>query len=270
MARFFLPAWLPPLPGQPLTPPRPALSRPRPLTPLVATTASRPRRPREQMIEVSLSDRWYILGQTGSGKTLFAKRLIRELLSLFPLTNLYVLDSKGDQFPGWPGMVPSQEPPAPLVGARRIQVWQPPDDDTADYDTWLDGIKRADGPAILLIDELSSLGRGTFNSYPPALARLLKQGRSLQKCVVTLTQESAGNPRQVAKQTTHVVGFSLNPTDEHAVAELCRLCGWPIPSKGEPAPRPAHQYGFFYRRIQPAPGAVAEYHNYQQFFDKGA
>lgn len=269
MARYSLPAWLPPLPGRPMTPPRPSSVRPKSLTPTSRTTSSRRREPGE-MIEVSLSDRWYILGQTGSGKTLFAKRLIRELLTLFPTTNLYVLDSKGDAFPGWPGMVPDQEPPAPLRGSGRIQIWQPPDETSADYETWLEGIKQAEGPAILVIDELSSMGKGSFNSYPSAYARIQKQGRSLRKCVVTLTQESADAPRQPSKQATHFVAFSVSQDDEHAKGQVSKLLGWPIAPKGSPIQMPTGKYGFFYRRIQPAPGPVAEYRDYQQFFNAAA
>jgi hypothetical protein len=163
-------------------------------------------------------------------------------------------------------MAPTQEPPPPLVGRGRVQIWQPPDEDDADYETWLEGIKSADGPAILLVDELSSMGRNSYNSYPAAFARLLKQGRSLKKCVITLTQEAAQIPRQVSKQTTHVVAFSLSRDDEHAIAQLCKLCSFPVPRRGDAHPLPRERYGFFYRRLQPQPGPVEEYRDFQEFF----
>lgn len=169
---------------------------------------------------------------------------------------------------GWPGLVPDQEPPAALVKPGGIQVWQPPDDDSADYDSWLGGIKDSRLPSIVYVDELSSLGGNGPLSYPPNLARLLKQGRSLRMCVIALTQEAAYIPRQVAKQASHLVYFGLSPDDAHGIGQVSSLLGLPY-KKGEPGPTPAERFGFLYRRLLPAPaGEVHEYARHQEFFDE--
>lgn len=263
MAPLSLPAWLPPLPWTDPPPPPlpPARSHPLSRQPTATATAMTP--PSGPQIEASLSDRWYVLGVTGSGKTRFAKRLMRTLLALYPFANLYILDSKGgDDFAGWPGLIPDQEPPAPLYRQGGIQIWQPPDDDSADYATWLAGIKEARRPAILLIDELSSLGAHGSTSFPVQYARLLKQGRSLRICVVTLSQEAAYIPRQVSKQTTHLVYFRLSPDDRHGITQAARLLGMPDGSNPEPGAR----FGFFYRRLLPASGQAWEFSDLAEFF----
>lgn len=209
------------------------------------------------------------MGVTGSGKTLFAKRLVRQLAGLFAGVNVYALDSKGaDDFATWPGLVAEQEAPAALRRPGGIQVWQPPDDDSADYDAWLGGIKEAKLPSIVLIDELSSLGANGPQSYPANLARLLKQGRSLRICVVCLTQEAAYIPRQIAKQASHFVYFGLSPDDYHGNVQAANLLSMPRPRQNEPGPTPGRQYGFYYRRLLPKAGPVVEYDRYQEFFDE--
>lgn len=257
-----LPLWFPPPPWSIASPARRPAPPPSPPQPL------RTRRTGEA-IPVSLSDRWYIVGFTGSGKTAFAKQLVKQLRRLYPMTNLYILDSKGgDDFAGWPGLVADQETPAALAKPGGIQVWQPPDDDSADYDGWLGNIKDARLPSIVYIDELSSLGGNGPLSYPPNLARLLKQGRSLRMCVIALTQEAAYIPRQVPKQASHLVHFGLSPDDAHGNAQVANLLSMPY-RKGEPGPTPRERFGFLYRRLLPAPaGEVHEYSRYQEFFDE--
>lgn len=254
-----LPAWLPPLPSL-APPPPPPIPDPTPRRSPLPLTLNQ----QAGGIEASLADRWYILGVTGSGKTRFAKRLIRSLTQLYPATNLYVLDSKGgDDFTGWPGLVPEQEPPAPLLRSGGVQVWQPPDDDSADYGSWLAGIKEARRPAILLVDELSSLGGHGSTTFPVQFARLLKQGRSLRICCVTLSQEAAYIPRQVSKQTTHLVYFRLSPDDRHGIQQARALLGFHDPARSL---EPDAKYGFFYRRLLPKPAETWEYADVGEFF----
>jgi GTPase SAR1 family protein len=223
------------------------------------TTLQPERRP-ERALDVSLSDRWYILGMTGSGKTTFAKRLMRELRGLYPGAAAYILDSKGgDDFEGWPGVVDRQDPPG-SVQPGHIQVWRPPEDNASHYDAWLEMILKARRPAVVYIDELSSLSTGGGGTnYPPALAKLLKQGRSLGICLVILTQEAAYIPRQIRTQATHLVKFRLQD-DEHGQRQAARLLGQASISE------PTADYGFFYRRLNPKPGSVIEYDGHDEFF----
>lgn len=258
------PHWLPPLPGS---------SRQSELLKLAtrpnggrlkqgqALTAKRSRRPGQ--IQALLADRWYILGLTGSGKSYFAKRLIRNLARLFPVACLYILDSKGgDDFAGFPGLIETPEPPRPLSGRSRIQVWRPPDDDFNAYDAWLGGILKARRPCIILIDELSSLAKGqSGQDYPPNFAKVMKQGRSLGLCCVVLSQEAAYIPRQVKTQATHFVYFGVQD-DPHGEAQAMRLLGF---NPKEPR-RPGALYSFFYRRLNPRAEPAREYRGAQSFF----
>ena len=258
MAHFALPDWLPPLPWTLETDPRHS-RHPLPSPQQLAQQAERElAAARGEAIGTSLADRWFVLGQTGSGKTQFAKRLVRQLRALYPAAGVYVADSKGgDDFTRWPGLVTEQDPPGP-VGPGGIQVWQPPADDVDAYDEWLHSILKARRPALVFIDELSSIGGKTGNSFPLGFAKLLKQGRSLGVAAVVCSQEAAYIPRQVHGQATHLVCFRLeDDIDKQRAAKWLRLeGGWRDP---------AGRYGFHYRRNDP-PGTPHEYERHQEFF----
>jgi hypothetical protein len=200
---------------------------------------------------------------TGSGKTHFAKTLIRNLARLFPGACLYVLDSKGaEDFTGFPGLVETEEAPGALTGRSRVQVWRPPSDNFAAYDVWLGNILKARRPAIILIDELSSLAKGASGQdYPPNFAKVQKQGRSLGLCSIVLSQEAAYIPRQIRTQATHFVYFGVQD-DPHGEAQAMRLLAL---NPKEPR-RPSALYAFLYRRLNPRPEAAREYRGAQFFF----
>lgn len=211
-------------------------------------------------IDVSLKDRWYILGMTGSGKTRFAMRLFDSLRAIYPAAAGYLLDSKGDDaFVGWPNVTEQDDAPG-TVGPGILQVWRPANDVASAYDEWLEKILKARRPALVFIDELSSLStNGGGTSYPNALAKLLKQGRSLGICVIILTQEAAYIPRQIKTQTTHLVRFRLQ-ADEHAQRQAAALLGQ------TESHEPRDTFGFWYRRLNPAATEPIEYRDYQEFF----
>lgn len=264
MVRLRLPAWIPPLPGTT----EEAETGPPPIA--EGATAHRVALPLTdaRALPVSLSESWYVLGVRGSGKTRFAKRLARTLVGLYPGANLYVLDSKGgDDFLGWPGLRRDEGAPPPLPGAGAIQVWQPPYDDTDEYGAWLESILKAGQPAVVYVDELSSLAANNAGtSYPVGLSKVMKQGRSLGVCPIILTQEAAYNPRTVIHQAAHFVYFRLGRDDEHGIRAACKLLGLPRPGPGEPPPEPGHPWGFYYRPLLPAPGDTYEYRDLDEFF----
>ena len=211
----------------------------------------------------------------GCGKTYFAKRLVEELRRAYPFAGMYVLDSKGGgDFDGWPGIIDTDDPPEPLPigGPSRVQVWAPDDDDPHAYDDWLRGILKARRPALVLIDELSSLAEGPDDRprYPKNLTRILKQGRKLGIAPVVLTQDAAGIPRGVRNLTHHFVYFRLGRTDELGIRRACKLLGFDPPVKGQSPPEPTHRYGFWHRPLQPAPGATVEYDDSDDFFGVAA
>lgn len=216
---------------------------------------------------VSLSDRWMICGMTGSGKTTFARRLIAELHRIYADVPIYILDSKqsGD-FRGIRGARFDKRAPGPIDAG--FQVWQPPYDNQKEYDRWLGNIYQDRNPAIVVIDELSSLAVGksiTSASYPLNYAIIAKQGRALGQCLITLTQEAAYIPRQTLDQTTHLVRFYL--LSDYDSRRLDIKLGRATRGKRiEEDLNPAHQHGFYYARIDRPPVRAWYYRSLEDFF----
>lgn len=196
-------------------------------------------------IMVSLEDCWAIAGIRGGGKTYFAKRLVRRLSELWPHASRYILQSKNDDdFAGWPGLVEQDDAPHALTRAGSIQLWHPSLDDQSAYDEWFGRILKAhnrDHPAIVYIDELSAIGGRTGLSFPLNFSRLLKQGRGLAICCITLTQDVAYIPRQVISQATWIARFRLqNESDERTLDKHL----WHDGKRHEPSGK----YGFHLKR----------------------
>lgn len=217
-------------------------------------------------VTVHPGERFSVLGASGSGKTVYTKRLARELVRLpeFAGHPIYVLDTKGEDFENWPGIIKSAEPPSPGRLEKGIQVWQPPTlrvpPDTAE--AWLASIVNRKRPAVLFIDELTALKKG--RDYPVGLEVALKVGRGMGLTTVVLTQAASKIPPEVIAQASHAIRFHLQwPYDRRLVDGLMgRLSG----ESGVPAPEPSAQYGFFYARMQRTPTVSFEYQDYREFF----
>ncbi len=212
-------------------------------------------------IEASLQDRWTIPGITGCGKTTLAKRLVQELRRSYPAAHTYILDSKGaGDFDDIPGLrIYDDVAPDALKTPGQVQIWSPPYDNLVAYHQWFEKILQARKPAIVLIDELSSLTGEKQNAYPIGYAKLMKQGRGLDISVISLTQEAAYIPRQTFGQTTHLLSFRLE--DEHDKRKVAKK----LSIEWERTPR--HPYGFFYRRLD-RPVATYEYRDWKEFFNR--
>jgi ATPase family associated with various cellular activities (AAA) len=197
-------------------------------------------------LDVSLEDRWLFCGAIGCGKTTAARQLISGLARLYPMTARYTLDSKADRlFDRDPHLIESDDPP-PLLGPGESLVWRPPTDDLEAYSAWFESILKGRAPAIVFIDELSSIGKGHGQSFAPGFAKLLKQGRSLHQCVITLSQEAAYQPRQVTGQLHHLARMRL--LDEYDAKKLDRLAH----GTHEPRREPLRPHGIWYKRLDRA------------------
>lgn len=155
---------------------------------------------------------------TGVGKTFLATGVVERLQALWEVPAIY-LDTKGGEFDhlaGRPGVLhhESQTPPPwpPPAGITSV-IWTPERDDVKLYDSFLAGVKASRRKAIVVVDELSSLGRESAETFAPSLAILLKQGRKLEITVVVLSQELAYVPRSVLRQTTHLALMMFDPAD---------------------------------------------------------
>lgn len=198
---------------------------------------------------------------TGTGKTSFTRDLIRFLRREYPALRTYVLDSKaiGD-FDDLRGVIRSEEPPDALRTAGAIQVWQPPDDNRDHYNAWFERILHARKPALVVVDELSSIVGERGDRTPIGFAKLQKQGRGLDISVISLTQEAHYIPRTILGQATHLIRFRLE--DERDAAKVDRKLGR---DRADWGTNPDRQYGMFYRRILP-PTPVAYFRDWRDFF----
>jgi Cdc6-like AAA superfamily ATPase len=198
----------------------------------------------------------------GSGKTTWARELVKRLRLAYPAVRVYLVDSKvqGD-FDMFSGVkVASEIAPGVLSQPGELMVWQPSVDLVDEYDAFFNRILKHRQPAIVLIDELSSIGGKSGQSFPLGYMRLLKQGRGLEISIVTLTQDAAYIPRQVLGQASHLLRFRLN--DEYDDKKADRILQRP---RAEWGTQPTGQYGFLYRRVD-RPSPVLEYRNWQEYF----
>lgn len=184
-------------------------------------------------------------------------------MDAYPAMRTYILDSSNDKdFRTFPGVhVETEEAPDPIRTPGGIQIWRPPLDDIGQYDTWLFRILKHEQPAVVLIDELSSLVSGGARLvFPRGYALLSKQGGKHGVSLISCTQEAAYIPRQTLGQTTHIVRFRL--LDSHDGKKVDKLLRRPEHEWGAD---PNDKYGFFHRRTdQDGPGHY--YRNHQEFF----
>jgi hypothetical protein len=215
-----------------------------------------------------------IIGATGTGKTVFNRELIRRfILATEGFLPVYILDSK------CPIPAPEQsdfkeffrkdigvrhtgnkipKPIAPM-GKNFVQVWTPEEDILDDYNEFFRGIYQAGRPAIVVVDELSSVSstRGDTTRYHNIL---LKQGRGLGISSINLTQSPAYIGQSIIRQTMHLVRFRLN--DPYDSKKLNGIMGRKVEEE------PVDPYGFWYRNVQvPVAKSPASYYkNKQEFF----
>lgn len=254
MAGSRLPAWLPPMSRPPLLSSLSPSNRQR--------LTDRPMQLQKQHsnpIQVLMGDRWFGAGTSGSGKTTWGKHLIAGLFKLSSDAGLYVLDSKGDpkDFDGWPGIMEQAAPPRPMK-RRDIQVWRPPRDDLAAYDAWFEGIREARRPAVVLVDELSTISDKSGEGVQ-GYQKLQKMGRSLGITTVTFSQELAGIDRRVIGQVTHFVRFGMMGEYDQRRANV-------LMGRGPKEPEPPDPYGFWYLRVDQKPYRPHYYQSWEKFF----
>lgn len=200
---------------------------------------------------MSMQDRWSIFGTSGSGKTTLAMKLFYAYARLFPSAGRYILNSKPDDFFfGMPNRFITNDLP-PIAPPGYTVVWEPPDNDIDIYDAWFERLLKNEGPVIVLVDELSNVGGSTGMTYPLNFNRYMKQGRSLNKTLITLTQEAAYIPRNIMGQATHLVRMRL--IDDNDQKRLDRsLHGAATPRRNPPT-----RYGLWHRRLDtPTPAKL--------------
>lgn len=209
----------------------------------------------------SLYDRAVVIGMSGSGKTTWVKQMIPRVVGWWNIP-IYVLDSKGqNEFDNIASEIhQDQLAPKHVPDDGTILVWKPPLDDYVEYEKWFQFILKSRRPCLLVIDELASLGKGRADTYPPSYQLLLKQGRGMKMCMISMTQEIAYIPRQTAGQTSHVFRFHL--INSYDVAQSARVMGIGETQRHQEPPLP---YGFFYRRVD-KPSPIYSFTNWQQFF----
>lgn len=229
---------------------------------------------RNRSVKHKLGDHWAIVGATGTGKTHFLKHLINTLAQATKgCMPIYILDTKtpiarpqksdflylmrkgiGIRHTG--NKIP------PIIrprGENFVSIWTPEEDILEDYDEFFKRIYQEGNPALVVIDELSSVtteqGRGTryYNI-------LLKQGRGLEISMLNLTQSPSYIPQSLLRQAMHVVRFRLN--DEYDAKKLKSAMGKVVEEE------PPDEHGLWHRNVQiPVKKQPAAYYkDMQEFF----
>lgn len=161
----------------------------------------------QSRIKVRPGDNWLVVGRKGSGKTTFGKLLSNQLLKLYPLSRLYVLDIKLRDFNKYPGIYAGDSLPPKLKSNERVQVWQPTIIHPETVERWLYRV-RQDPPAILHLDEVLAV---CYKHGDPSeeLTRIAKLGRALPISTISHTQDVVDLPRGILSQPDHIVRFRL-------------------------------------------------------------
>ncbi len=231
------------------------------MQPLASQKTSQPVIQRSQpRIRITLGEHIFVIGRTGTGKTTVIKRLLAELQTqLAPRPQrlpwyrrllgqvarregvaLYILDNKQDpkDFGAWRGKVQSATAPGAIRSG--IQVWQPIDNDPAQFDQWFANILNARRRAIVFVDELSLIGGASGQNYPLHYSRILKTGRGHGISMVTASQAAAYIPRDTFGQATHLFAFMLKT--KHDVRVISEEIGDDV------SETPDH-HGFWYKNL---------------------
>jgi energy-coupling factor transporter ATP-binding protein EcfA2 len=219
-------------------------------------------------IRFKFGQHWAIIGGTGSGKTTLAKMLLGTVAKQSNgQVPIYILDSKisGD-FTAFHqrgvGVLHTGNILPPIHDPQKFgafQVWQPLDDDIDLYDAYFKQIYSTRSPAIIFIDELSSI-TSRAGSPPRYYEILLKQGRGNNQSVITLTQSSTWVPPSLLRQVMHTVLMRVNSIND--VKKMVPLLGQDAFDEIK------HDHGFLYRDVsKPRHKNPTEYYeNLQEFF----
>lgn len=225
---------------------------------------------KKQSIIIKLGDAWAVIGARGSGKTWFNRYLLSEHARLTNFSvPIYILDSKlapeGGDFKRFyqrdigrvhqGNTIPKTFQPR---DGKPFLVWRPESDDLDLYGEWLDRILSTRLPAVINIDEISSLM--IHNKYPAVYDKMLKQCRGLYQSLITASQSPSYIPPSLIRQTTHILRFRLN--DEYDVTKLSKLLGRAAIEE------PEHDHGFYYRWCEKPmrKSPTVYYENMQEFF----
>lgn len=218
-------------------------------------------------VQISLQDTWTVLGVKGSGKTTFARAWIELMWQFYPGVRTYILDSKGygefDDYTARAGaqLIAEQTAPMSIKEPGGIQIWKPPLNDFAQYNQWFEYILRDQRPSVTLLDEIGSLSSSRQRPvFPDNYVLLLKQGRIMDECVVSMTQEMGYMDRNIFGQMTHFLRFWL--INRYDIRESNKMMGFPERDKYR---NPSHEHGFFYRKMDKPASPTFEYTGYQEF-----
>lgn len=199
---------------------------------------------------IKLGDAIGMLGMRDSGKTYLGRDLYKTIMDAYPGVCGYVIDSNANgDYTGWGGAYFDLHCPIiyPSETGRQL-VWQPPYDSPDAYEDFFERLFDSHTGAVVLIDELSALGKGDHLFY----SRILKRGRARPNfpgiTLISLSQEfaqKANVPRTTFTQNTHFFKFYVqHPYD---IQEANRLMHLP------PHIQPEHPHGFWHIRLDRVP-----------------
>jgi hypothetical protein len=217
-------------------------------------------------VPISLEDRWFNLGATGTGKTTFNKKLMDELLRLYPGLQAYVLDTKQYRdFLDWAPITAQSSPPKPLPfgGAQRKLTWQPVGRDLDAIDAWFQQLFDLPYPVVINVDEMLGILRKKGGDPPYWFSVIQTAGRAKGKLAITNSQELSYMPGDVVKQATHVVAFRTVGKMEPLQRNL-------LLRRNNRGPLPNSRYGFAHLRLDDPMAEAVDYTDWQEFLRRAA
>lgn len=216
---------------------------------------------------MSLEDQWSIIGYKGTGKTTLSTKLLAAYRNAWPIVGVNILDTKPEKALAQIGTRFETDSPPPPAPPGEVYVWAPLDNNPQAFDDWFGAILHQherepdDTPSLTYVDELSSIGGNSPQSFPTNFNRMMKQGRSNKKTLLLLSQEAAWIPRNVLGQATHLVRLRL-VLESDALRCDAILHGRGSTSKDRK--EPASRYGFWHRRLD-SPGPASHFTDWRAF-----
>lgn len=213
-------------------------------------------------VAMTLKERIAVYGMTGTGKTTWLLHLLPFLWKAFPGVATNIIDSKGYHEYDLIAtrLHTGTDAPEPAKPGE-ILVWVIPGKvDKSQLDIFCNNVQAAGYPSITVVDEIANFGSG--EGFVEGLDLLMKQGRIAGQMVIAMSQEYAGNTRNLFGQATHVLRFHLK--NVYDARELNKAMGLFTPPRQQPK-EPPLPYGFFYTRSD-RPSPVLQYVGWQEFF----
>lgn len=190
----------------------------------------------ENLIEIQLNERVYIVGKTKSGKTFLARHLMR------PVKRLVVIDPKNG-LKDW-GLEEWNSETIKVFedgGDIQLRVGPEPGRDLTEYWNDIFWTIYEVGNCVVYIDEIYLLAEG--NKYPQALKFIWTTGRERDIGAFSISQRPRYIPKYLISEAEHFFVFRLLLEDDRKF-----VASFTHADMANPIPR-GDEHGFYYMSL---------------------